>query len=359
MNGLQIIDLTDATFMDKVLRREPRENAFVEINNLLACVPIFGLDRETINRSLEKYEISHDESRSRLLNFYSIILNHFLGNDDLDKSEIKRLHHLKYIFTLNDNEIGSIHRNSVQPIYRMHVRRIIADGQLTEDEKANLHAFAERLYIPKDFAKQIYNNEASAFLHSILKKSLADGTLSDDEEQELYRIAKNLQVELKFSETAEKNLERFRYLWRLYKGDIPKVRKPIGLKRGENCAASINATLFQVQNSRKPVKYSGYQLLKMQNSFGFHSGVLRNDQLFEKTISFDDSGTLYFTSLKLHFIGSKGVGSFLYKNLSGGTFYKNGLLIESVRGNDLFFKFSGDMPAFKLIFDSLMTKSRK
>ncbi len=359
MNGLQLIDLTDATFMDKVLRREPRENAFVEINNLLACVPIFGLDRETINRSLEKYGISQDESRSRLLNFYSIVLKHFLGNEDLDKSQVERLHHLKYIFTLNDNEISSIHRNCVQPIYRMQVRRLIADGQLTEDEKAKLHDFAERLYIPKDYAKQIYSDEASAFLHSVLKKSLADGMLSDDEERELYRIAKNLQVELKFSETAEKNLERFRYLWRLYKGDIPKMRTPTGFNKGENCAASVKATLFQVQNSRKPVKFSGYQQLKLQNGFGFHSGVLRNDNLFEKTISLDDSGTLYFTSLKLHFVGTKGVGSFLYKNLSGGTFYKNGLLIESDRGNDRFFKFSGDMQAFKLIFDSLMTKSRK
>ncbi len=360
MNGLQIIDLKEASFMDKVLRREPRENAFVEINNLLACVPIFKLDREGIDQSLKKYGVSHAKARSRLLNFYSIIMKYFLLDSKLDASELERLHHLKYILTLEDREIGSVHKNLVQPIFRTYIRNAISDGKLTVEEKERLQNFAERLYIPKEFAKQLYTDEASRFLHSVLNTSLSDGMLSDGEEAELKRIADNLQVELKFSENARKNLERCRYLWKLYTGDLPRVETPIQLRKGERCAVFVNAGHYDVSNPRIPVKYSGYNQRQKKNDFVFNSGVFRKDKMTNKVIRFLDQGNLYFTDRRLLFSGPNGRNYFLYTNLMGGTFYQNGLLIEQKRGRDQFFKFKSDkMHEIKLIFDSLMTKSRQ
>lgn len=99
MNGLQIIELNKVSFMDKVLRQEPRENAFVEINNLLACVPVFKLDRETIDKILEKYNITHEKARSRLLNFYSIVLKHFVSDMTISNSQLQKLTHLQKIFS--------------------------------------------------------------------------------------------------------------------------------------------------------------------------------------------------------------------------------------------------------------------
>jgi hypothetical protein len=359
MNGLEIIDLKKASFMDRVLRRQPRENAFVEINNLLACVPVMKLDRESIDRCLEKYEITHEKARSRLLNFYSIVLKNFLLDTRLEARELEKLHHLKHIFSLEDKEIGSIHKNLVQPVYKMHIRKAIADGELTEEEKIGLQKIAERLYIPKEFAKKLYVNEASEFLHSVLNRSIADGMLSDAEEAELYRLAGNLGVELKFSETAKKNLERFRSLWKIYNGELPNIDTSLRLPRGEKCAASVRAVHYQVNNSKVPVKYSGYHELAGQSDFGFHSGALSKDRMIGKVITFIDQGSLYFTNSRLLFTGTNGQKDFLYKNLTGGTFYENGLLIEQIRGRDQFFKFKADMSAIKLIFDSLITQSRK
>ena len=359
MNGLEIIDQNEASFMDKVLRREPRENAFVEINNLLACVPIFKLDREAINKSLDKYEVEHEKARSRLLNFYTIILKHFLNDANLDNTELERLHHLKYIFTLDDREISSIHQNIVQPIYKRHVRKAISDGDLTEQESEGLKKIAERLFIPKEFAKKLYVNEASQYLHSVLKTSISDGMLSEGEEAELQKLAANLQVELRFSENAKKNLERCRYLWRLHQGDLPKATPPIRLNKKDECSTYVSAVFYKVYNKRSPVKYSGYHAVKGQKDYGFHSGMLKKNEFHNKELRFADQGTLYFLRHRLLFKGANGDKQFHFKNLIGGSFYKNGLIIEQKRGNDRFFKFSGDMEAIKLIFDTLMTQNRK
>lgn len=345
--------------MDKVLRREPQENAFVEINNLLACVPILKLDRETINNCLQKYEVSLDKARSRLLNLYSVILRHFLQNTTLDNTELERLHHLKHIFSLEDQEIGLIHKNIAQPIYKMHVRRVVSNGSLTEADKASLKKIAENLYIPIEFAKKLYINEASHYLHSVLERSIANGMLSNAEEEELHQTAKKLQVELKFSQTASKNLERCRNLWKLYQGELPRVKAPVQLRQGEICSAFVAAIHYDVSNPKVPVTYSGYHELKGQNGIGYHSGMFRNNEVIGKVIRFIDQGTLYLTDRRILFNGTNGKKYFLYHNLMGGTFYQNGLLIEQKRGRDQFFKFTNtDLEAIKLIFDSLMTKSR-
>lgn len=359
MNGLNIIELTESSFMDKVLRREPRENAFVQINNLLACVPIFKLDRESINKHLEKHDIEHEKARSRLLNFYTLVLKHFLNDANLDNRELERLHHLKYIFTLDDREISTIHQNIVQPIYKYHVRRAVSDGDLTEEERVSLEKIAERLYLPKEFARKLYVNEASQYLHSVLKTSIADGMLSEGEDAELQRLAENLQVELRFSENAKRNLDRCRYLWRLYQGELPKAKTPVRLNKKDKCAAFVSAVLYQVHNKTSTVKYSGYNKIKGQKSYGFHSGLLKKNEFHDKELRFSDQGTLYFLRDKLLFKGTNGDKQLFYKNLTGGSFYQNGLIIEQKRGNDRFFKFSGDMEAIKLIFDSLMTQYRK
>lgn len=359
MNGLQLIELSEASFMDKVLRREPRENAFVEINNLLACVPILELDRGSIEKSLEKHDVSVEDSASRLLNFYSLVLSYFLNDLNLDEKELEQLRHLKYILMLNNSEVGTIHRNRVQPIYQKYVRQAVSDGLLTADEKETLEQMAERLCLPDKNAKDLYANEASKYLRSVLNQSLADGMLTDEEDEELERIANDLGVELKFTDDAKRNLERCRSLWRISQGEMPRVKTAINFGKKEYCSAYVDAVLYQVNNQKVPVKYSGYHEVKYQGDFGFHSGVLSRDKVPGKAIKFIDQGVLYFTNTRLYFNGINGVKNFPYRKLSGGTFYTNGLLVEHKRSRDQFFLFDGDKQALKLIFDALMTKSRK
>ena len=81
--------------------------------------------------------------------------------------------------------------------------------------------------------------------------------------------------------------------------------------------------------------------------------------MIKKVIKFIDQGVLYFTEQMLLFKGTNGDKEFRFKNISGGSFYKNGMVVELKRGNDRFIKFDGDMEAIKLVFDNLMTKSRK
>lgn len=66
MNGLEIIDEKDPSLADKLLRREPRENAYIEINNVIASAPIEQVTKDDIDRILADHKISSEQARSRL-----------------------------------------------------------------------------------------------------------------------------------------------------------------------------------------------------------------------------------------------------------------------------------------------------
>jgi len=359
MNGLEIIDLKEANFMQRLLKREPRENAFFEINNLLASVPILELDKASIESRLAKHGVSHEEARSRLNNFYSIILKYFLRDWELTNKQRERLAHLQTILGLEKNEVSSINSATIYPVYRNYVRKKVSDGGFSTEERQQADQLANQLGLPETFALEIYKSEASEYLHSVLKLSLSDGMLSDGEELELEKIARNLGVELKFSENAKRNLERCRHLWKLYTGDLPEVLTPIRLPKKEKCFGFLQAKHYEVSRKKTPVKYSGFDVSIQKNAFVFHAGNIGQNIGPTVTKRFMDEGTLYFNGNRLFFHGGSRSKQFRYKNLIGGTFYQNGLLIEQLRGRDQFFQFSGDMHSFKLIFDSLITKSRK
>lgn len=359
MNGLQIIDLNKASFMDKILRREPSENAYVEINNLVACVPILKLDRESINNCLAKYEVSHSQAHSRLLNFYSQVLRYFVSDLNISNQQLQELAHLQYIFDLQEKEVNSVKSSILYPIYQNFIRNTVSNGILSDEEKDKLENLSVSLTISKDVARNLYKLEAHRYLESVLKKSLSNGMLSPDEEAELDKIAKDLQVSLQLTENANKNLQRHRYMWQLYVGKLPKIETNIYLDKEEFCSAIVQAEHYEIATIYQPVKYSGYDKLRGVSGTGFQAGRVRKNEAVGKSMCLIDSGNLFFTNKRLILKGNNKIYGFPLLSIMGGTFYSNGLMIEQYRGRDQFFKFTGDMEILKLIFDSLMTNCRK
>jgi hypothetical protein len=246
----------------------------------------------------------------------------------------------------------------IYPIYENFIKSVVSNGKLTEKDKQKMENLSVSLKISKKVARDLYKIEAHRYLDSALKKSLSNGMLSTEEEEELESIAKNLQVALTFTENANKNLARHRYLWQLYIGNLPKIKTPIYLDKDEECSAYIQAEHFEIAKIYQPVKYSGYGKLSGITSTGFQAGRVRTNEVVGKSMRQLDKGTLYFTNKRLILKGLNRVNSFPLLNLMGGTFYSNGMLIEQIRGRDQFFKFTGDLEILKLIFDSLMTQIR-
>jgi len=78
MNGLETIDLQPTSFIENLLGRRPKENAFLEIHNVVAALPIYHISEDAITACLSRYGITQEEAKPRLLNIYSQVLEYFL-----------------------------------------------------------------------------------------------------------------------------------------------------------------------------------------------------------------------------------------------------------------------------------------
>ena len=78
MNGLELIDLKPTGFVANLLGLRPKENAFLEIHNVVATLPIDHISEDAVTACLSRYGITLEEAKPRLLNIYSQVLGHFL-----------------------------------------------------------------------------------------------------------------------------------------------------------------------------------------------------------------------------------------------------------------------------------------
>lgn len=360
MNGLEIIDEKDPSFTDRLLRREPRENAYIEIHNAIARAPIDQISKDDIDAILASHKISPAAARSRLTNIYADVLKYYIKDFRLSDEEASLLGHLRDILSLNPADTGHIHAAVLYPIFQNAVRNAVFDHKLTTEEEDWLNKIAQGLKIPDEFVPQLYASVVQPYVQQRLNSLLADGKLSSDEERELAELSRNLKASLEFSGSSRSVLDRARYLWRLESGELPRANTNLYLKRNEFCSAFVPATHHEMRTITREVKYSGYStssttLLGMR----YRSGNIRTQRITENVLEKLDSGTLYFTNMRLLFDGSQRTAEIPLQNIIGATFYADGMLVERNSGKDQTFLFNGDIEALQLIFDTLMTNYRQ
>ncbi len=359
MNGLEVIDLQRGGFADRLFRRRPAENAFIEINNILASVPILQIDRQSITKKLDEYGISRDSAKPRLLNLYSQILKHFIRDSDLSDREVEELERLQSIFGLTTDEINQIHGAVVYPLYERAVKAVLSDKRITDEEDARLEHLQKQLRIPDDIEKRIRITLAQTVYQQAVDEAVADRRLSLDEERELEELAQNLNAVVSCDDKSQQALERFRYLWRLSEGDLPVVPVPIQLGRNEVCAAYVDAQQFQIKTVTKAIRYGGFSAsIKIAGPIRYRSGTVRTHRVSEEVLTLIDTGTLYFTNKRLLFHGAKKTTQIPLTKIIDTTFYSDGLSVQKDTGKPLLFQFTGDIEELQMILDTLISESR-
>jgi hypothetical protein len=360
MNGLEIIDEKDPSLTDKLLRREPRENAYIEIHNTIARAPINQIGKDDIDAILAEHKSSAAAAKSRLTSIYADVLKHYIKDFRLSDEETEQLGHLRDILSLDPADTGHIHAAVIYPIFQNAVRNAVFDDKLTGEEETWLNEIARGLKIPEEFVPQLYASVVQPYIQWRLNSAVSDGKLSPDEERELAEISKNLKATVGFSEATHAVLERARYLWRLESGELPRANTGLYLKRNEFCSVFVPVTHHEMRTVTTGVKYSGYSQ-SSDTIFGtrYRSGSIRTQRITENVLEQLDSGTLYFTNMRLLFDGSQRSTEFPLRNIIGATFYSDGMLVERDSGKDQTFLITGDVEALQLIFDTLMTNYRK
>src|SRR5436305_10650077 len=131
MNGFTTKELERPGLLKRLVGGKVRENAYIEIQNLLATKPLSSLTAADIINILSTYEIPREEALAPLLSFYETALRYFTTDANLSADERAALRQLRYALDLDDNAASEVEATVLRELFRGQLKKTLEDQVLS------------------------------------------------------------------------------------------------------------------------------------------------------------------------------------------------------------------------------------
>lgn len=355
MNGLDLTALLKPGLLSRLTKRKVAENAYLEVQNLLATTPIREIRHEAVSGKLREYGLSLDRARPRFKELYGKVL-HFCARDHvLSDEEVEDLKCLRILLGLNQADTDAVQRAVLGGVYSQALREAISDERLSQEEKARLAGIVEKLRIPDDVVKSVLREDGTALLKRVLEKSTSDRRLSPEEDRQFQELAEGLGITVEHDQVTGTLLDRFKLFWRIEQGNLPEVEADIHLQRGERCHISAPASHHEFRTVTKAIRYGGMTTsIKIIGSLRYRAGHVNVQRVTREVLTPLGTGVLYITSKRLLFNGDKKNVSIAHGKIIDFEQCSNGFKIEKDSGKPQFFECSGDLELYGIILDTVL-----
>lgn len=294
----QTIPLKPQSFIQRIFRQQVEENAVIAVNNLLAIREIEDVhpnDLIAIDAHYGAHVLS--DFALNLEEFYAAYLNHCLKDRRLDLKELAELRHLKKLFGLSDQVIDHLHQRIGGAVYQQTFEEAVADGKLTNDEKAFLQELEDTLRLPKTLSEKISGEVRTGLIREKLSAVSEDHRLSPEEEKELRAISNSLGIPLSHNSVSSRQLQRMKLFWALENLDLPLAASNVMLQKGEICHCKTDSVQWKKVSGRNwSVPHSARRLF---DGSEISASAAYGSRYLEPV----DKGIVYLTNKRLIFEG--------------------------------------------------------
>ena len=334
--------LKSQNFFHRLFKSNPKENAFIEINNLLATKYLREIMLEEISEVCIKYKINlREKFLENLKELYERYLKKCLEDNMLTDEEVDDLTHLRQILALQENEVMELHNKLGGEIYKRAYNKTISDGKYETSEEEFIDKLQKNLRLPNDVVNKISDDCRKSFMDIQVGKIVEDGKISPDEWNELTLIAKNLNVNITIDTASKEKFERLKLNWLIENGELPVKHVDINLQKSEQCYYSTSIDWLELRRVTKRVNYSGptYRM-KIAKGFYYRVGSISPQRITSDELQVIDRGTIYITNKRLIFCGRLKNSNIALGKILSITPYSDGVGIE---------KDSGKSPIFRVL----------
>lgn len=342
------------SFMQRLLRQHPVENAVIELNNLLATQPIQSITSTDLATIEQRYGLPLSQFMLNLEEFYAVHLNFQLVNQLLTNDGQTDLAHLRTLFQLPVESVEMLHARIGEVAYRQRAEKAVQNGQISAGDKAALVELQKAISLPSDLADTIYKEVCQAHLNEFVKAFGADARITPDEDQRLQAISKNLGVKL--SADAKRTVERFKQYWTIENTSLQIIEVNTSLQKLEQC--HFYAEAVQWYEERATIRRTNYDDHYEQYK-SFDVVDLQSNSTSAQTDRFDiikriSTGNLYLTNKRLIFEGHGKVTSVKLNTIVGVKAYKQGILVDKLTGKNMLLLMNRDTDNLALLIQRLL-----
>lgn len=344
------------SFFQKLLRRQPPENAVIEINNLLASKPVLDVQLTEISDILAKYKPNVRRLFANdIIELYERYLRHCLVDKAFSDTEHEELKHLKHLLSLTDETVKNIHLNVAKEVYEKSVNEAIFDGNLTSEERDFLQKLQTDLALPDDIAHKIYAEANQFVLTLFLLNAIDDRQLSPDEDAEFEALCRNLGVKPEIQPHTQRQLERYRLYWRIENAELPTINVDIKLYKSEACYFTCNALWFEFRTVTKRINYSGLGArVRIAKGVYYRVGTVAPQRITSEELKLIDSGKIYITNKRVIFMGVLKNFSLRLERLLAFSPYSDSVELEKDAGRNPILKLGDETEIFCRILARVM-----
>lgn len=343
------------SFLQRLLRRQPIENAVIAVNNLLAeRGGIADLRPQQFTEVLGPFHIDPKKLRSAFEAMLTTLVVFVLENVDTAQVEAER-QRLASLFPLDGADIESAVLNARGEVYGRAVDRFIDDGRLSKQEKIELEDLRSRLGLPEENAKRIYANCAQRRISRFIQFITEDQRISPIEDKRLAEMAASLGVTLNFDETSGHVFDRYRTLWAVENAELPEVSVSIPLRKGEVCHFTSECSWHEYRVTSTTVTYGGFRYsARVVKGLSAVGGIREYRPVRQESLVPVDDGAFYITNSRVLFVGGKKGLSIPLSGIVEVSMFSDGLMLRRDSGKNPFISFHRDVDICSMILARLV-----
>lgn len=161
----QTVPFHNKSFLQKLFKQHPDENAIIAVNNLLATTPMDQINRAMILKIGVEYGV--DVNKLFPLNmqeFYAVYLNFILRKHQLGYEDDNSLHHLQSILGLSNEKVQELHERVGKIWYEKALKKCVRNGVFSHGEEKAMATYARHLRLPERITNGINKDMVQTFI---------------------------------------------------------------------------------------------------------------------------------------------------------------------------------------------------
>lgn len=334
-------ELAPCGMFSKLFGGKPAQNAWAEINNLLAdAATPRDLTADKVNAALKRWGAKMDdaslEQRSGLYRkFADVVYSEAQSESDDIFAQGK---HLADVLALPDNLIKLADKGARQAAYFARCRKLLG-GEEALDIAAINKIFSYDYEDGFAIRKQVFYDNFNLIFDDISKRQ----RFTPEEEEKLRAQCVTLDIPYEFKNNIVNALTKYRNLYNAETKELGDVAVDFPLQSGEKCHAATNAGMCQHKVIEKEDNY--FELTRkfsIDETVTFKGEKLEHPKLTEEATIILDLGYFFLTNQRIIYLSKKTAQAVDLDLITGADFDVNMITFHTRDKGDFIYKFSDE-----------------
>jgi hypothetical protein len=326
----QVVPAARPSFLQRLFKQQPPENAIIELNNLLAA-GILSVRQEQLRDIENNYKVSFaSDFELNLQEFYAVYWNYYLKQTSVNDNIVRELAHLVRLFNLSEEIITVLQTKIGKVWFEAAAKASLVKRQLTLEDEYGLEQFRLKLKLDQQTADGILGAAKLDTFEQYTRQVISKKRCTPDEEAEVLNIINSLKIPESKTRPAVDEIKKFKYYWELENLPLKVIPNDPSLQKSEICY--FKSGQVQWHEIRGSGSYKQYELI--------------------------NQGTLFLTNKRLVFAGNAKNSVITYDKISRISVDAKGATVFKDKGKDPVLTFSGDKVIFEIVFKRILRDFR-